>query len=399
MKFDTPEGKPNIMEINKDVKISDLSPIHMKFFHNLLNASGKENFTEAARDWKVYDKDKSREFLNCHLCGVNIKKNVTIKNKQNANMLIIGTDCFDKLLAFIVTGEIKSIQEAKGIIDPGRRHFKKNAGHVFLDWFEKEEKETKLPENIVRILTNIRDYGFPLSLQDSEEIINYYKLNRKVIPVRNILNKDYDYTLGAIDIKHAVAEVFGDKVKISEVPLVNLLYYGLKEDRRQVIDKQILEIERQEREKKEKKRVDRNVASFIDYSAKYNEKEEGEIENLRIQKEYEIGLEKEELDRIKSMFFRDTFGREWKDKINCSVSELIKLIDLCYREENFIPEILNGYFTEDKISNALGINPEYLEHLLCTIKTPDVFYDQRDERATYSVKEVITALRKDLNID
>ena len=165
-----------------------MSDFHYKnamLARELINASAKKNLEEAIEEWSfshfgIFDDKK-----NCQLCHSSIKLFTAIKNKINGVVLLIGSDCYDKLLRYADTRLIASnIAPRKKIVSEIKKFHAKNINESFLKWFQGQDN---LPDEVISTLEVITSLGYSSSIEAAIRLVEYYKHHR-IFPIGELLN-------------------------------------------------------------------------------------------------------------------------------------------------------------------------------------------------------------------
>ena len=86
---------------------------HMRLVENLLNSSLSRDLSEAANEWGLERLDASEDHHNCQLCNHRIVNYVLLANEINGNKLIVGEDCYDKILRYLEVGKVESTMRSR----------------------------------------------------------------------------------------------------------------------------------------------------------------------------------------------------------------------------------------------------------------------------------------------
>lgn len=160
---------------------------NVDFEKNLVIASGKETLGEAAPLWCFsHFGVETEDGKHCHLCHSRLKNWVAIKNTENGVVLIIGHDCYDKLISFLATKKLESLNlgSRKRYISEIKKYCKQHINESFLAWFE---TESGLPEILRSTLAFIKRFGYAPSLETAQAIVEHYKNNR-LFEFRELIN-------------------------------------------------------------------------------------------------------------------------------------------------------------------------------------------------------------------
>ena len=119
---------------------------HQRFAQNLVNASHARDLAAAVQEWCFHKLHASSQQHSCQLCNAHIKVCVTLKNNVNGNFLVLGSDCYDKLLQFLSNGRVESaLPNREKRASQLRQHWKKLTKQlnnrtvtriVLGDWYE-----------------------------------------------------------------------------------------------------------------------------------------------------------------------------------------------------------------------------------------------------------------------
>lgn len=168
---------------------SDRHYKNVDFEKNLVTASGKETLGEAAPQWRFsHFGIEAEDGKHCHLCHSRLKNWVAIKNTENHVMLIIGHDCYDKLMSFLATKKLESLNlgSRKRYISEIKKYCKEHINESFLAWFE---TESDLPEILRSTLAFIKQFGYAPSLETAQTIVEHYK-NHRLFELGELINPD-----------------------------------------------------------------------------------------------------------------------------------------------------------------------------------------------------------------
>lgn len=155
--------------------------MHLKFAENLVNASHGRELGEAAREWTLHKIDKTELNLRCNLCNQTISHFVVLWNQKNNNRLVIGHDCYDKLVRYLADGQIKSdLPDRKNYTRGLRKYWKgKLPDKTVLGWLLEELNAKRLPEEIAALVRVIELLGFAPTYEDADRVVAYYCSTRK----------------------------------------------------------------------------------------------------------------------------------------------------------------------------------------------------------------------------
>lgn len=157
---------------------------HHRFVQNLVNASRHRDLHEAAKEWRFSSLQASKDPLQCQLCNTRINKCVTLHNTANGNYLVLGENCYDKLLAFLRSGRVKSTLPSRDAqTQKLRRHWKgllrRLKDRTVVGWFRDELQAGRLPDDIAAIAYTITRIGLAPTTEDADTVIAYYKATRR----------------------------------------------------------------------------------------------------------------------------------------------------------------------------------------------------------------------------
>lgn len=151
---------------------------NIDFERNIIAASGGGTLQERAPLWQFSHFGVETEgFKHCHLCHSRMKNWVAIRNTQNGVILVIGHDCYDKLVSFLATKKLESLNMAgrKSYISAIKKYCKQYINESFLSWFD---GQSKIPEEIQEAIAFIKKFGYAPSLVIAEAIVSFYKAHR-----------------------------------------------------------------------------------------------------------------------------------------------------------------------------------------------------------------------------
>lgn len=157
--------------------------MHHRFVKNLVNASHARDLPGAAKEWRFFRLHATAESLECHLCNIRINNCVTLRNTVNGNYLVCGEDCYDKLLAFLRSGRVKSALPSRDAPTRKlRRHWKgllrKLKDRTVVGWLREELQAGRLPDDIAAIVYTISRIGLAPTTADADRVIAHYKATR-----------------------------------------------------------------------------------------------------------------------------------------------------------------------------------------------------------------------------
>jgi hypothetical protein len=183
--------------------------MHQRFVANLINASHSRELGEAAKEWKLYRYGYS-EGSRCHLCNTQIKEEVELHNMVNKNILIIGHDCYDKLVGFFISGRVEhQLPDRKDSIRKLKEYTKKNLpNETVLGWLYNYLKSGRMPEDIVLIVRTIQVIGFAPSYAEADRLVEWYLKTRfhKILQPQTSINRDIPATQTPEEVMIAYGE-------------------------------------------------------------------------------------------------------------------------------------------------------------------------------------------------
>lgn len=158
--------------------------MHQRFVQNLLNASHERDLRNAAKEWRFSSLHVSGKSLQCQLCNTCINKCVTLHNTVNGNYLVLGENCYDKLLGYLKSGRVKSAlpsrdAQTKKLRQHWKGLLKKLKDRTVVGWFRDELQDGRLPADIAEIVYTISRIGLAPTTEDADRIIAYYKATRR----------------------------------------------------------------------------------------------------------------------------------------------------------------------------------------------------------------------------
>lgn len=153
--------------------------IHERFVQNLVNASGSTSLAECARHWEAEAFAKSESVLQCNVCNTKLFNYVVLQNTVNGNRLLIGEDCYSKLLHFLECGRVESTLPSMDYLREVRKYSRALLNRTVLGWFAEQKDAGTLPENLVRILESIKLHGWAQSKEDADSLVEFYKKTRQ----------------------------------------------------------------------------------------------------------------------------------------------------------------------------------------------------------------------------
>ena len=156
---------------------------HTQFVENLLAASHARDLAEAASEWQLERVDVYDKLTECNLCGTHMKRHVVLANTSNDARLIIGEDCYDKLVQYLDVGKVTSAlpkreKHTHTLRDYWKGKLRELADETVLGWLLAELAEGRLPENIRLIVCTIKRLGFAPTTKDADTVVAFYKSAR-----------------------------------------------------------------------------------------------------------------------------------------------------------------------------------------------------------------------------
>jgi len=157
---------------------------HQRFVQNLINASQARDLADAAKEWSFHKLYVSSEQQGCQLCNTHINVCVTLKNNVNGNFLVLGEDCYDKLLAFLRKGRVESVLPSRETqTGELRRYWKKVAdplhNRTVVGWLRTELKSGHIEGDIAEVVYTITRIGFAPTTGDADKVVAFYKATRR----------------------------------------------------------------------------------------------------------------------------------------------------------------------------------------------------------------------------
>ena len=154
--------------------------MHQRFVANLINASHGRELNEAGKEWQLYRYGYNEATQRCHLCNTQIKESVELRNIVNQNILVIGHDCYDKLVGFLVSGRVEhQLPDRKDYIRKLREYTKKILpNETVLGWIYERLSSGNMPEEIALIVRTIKAIGFAPSYAEADRLVEYYRQTR-----------------------------------------------------------------------------------------------------------------------------------------------------------------------------------------------------------------------------
>ena len=160
---------------------------------NLIIAStinSSDKFLSAIKQWEFRHFGVPNDDCHCQLCNAALKHIfVAIINKVNGIMLVVGKNCYEDVAAMATKGKLdvalqKSGAYRKELTNLWKKITKEDGR--FVGWLENQE----LSENLKTTLEFAKKLGFFPSQKDAEELIGFYKQNRKFALEELIERKD-----------------------------------------------------------------------------------------------------------------------------------------------------------------------------------------------------------------
>lgn len=171
--------------------------VHYKnvdFAENLVAASGGQTLAEVASQWRFshFGAEKNGWFKHCQLCHSRMKLWLAIRNTANGVVLLIGHDCYDKLVAFLATKKLESLNmgSRKRYISTIKKYCKQNITESFLAWFGEQDA----PEELKETLKFIEKFGYAPTLEAAEALVLFYKTTRR-FPLEELLGYSSHHAL------------------------------------------------------------------------------------------------------------------------------------------------------------------------------------------------------------
>jgi len=156
---------------------------HQRFVKNLINASRGRDLKEAACEW-TFERIDAEEGGHCQLCNRKIVNYVLLRNRTNNNRLVIGEDCYDKLIHFLEAGRVESTLPTRDshsgeLRDYWRGELRKLSDRTVVGWLREELASDRVPAEIRPLVYTITRLGFAPTKSDADQVIKYYKATRK----------------------------------------------------------------------------------------------------------------------------------------------------------------------------------------------------------------------------
>lgn len=156
------------------------------FVENLVAASGGKTLETTASQWHFshFGAEKS-VFKHCQLCHSRMKLWVAIRNTANGVMLFIGHDCYDKLVTYLATKKLESVNlgSRKQYISAIKKYCRQNITESFLTWFRGQDASEELKVT----LKFIEKFGYAPTLEAAEALVLFYKTTRR-FPFEELLD-------------------------------------------------------------------------------------------------------------------------------------------------------------------------------------------------------------------
>ena len=162
------------------MKTEELHHIHKTFMLNLSRAAGKP-FEESAKEWRIERIARSKESLHCQVCSTRLNQYVVLMNAENRNRVLIGLDCYDKLINYLRTGEIESsLRERHSFTHELRMKCAEILHETVAAWLFEELHSGRLRAELVPLVEQVKDFGFAPSIEDANQLVDYYKNHRRM---------------------------------------------------------------------------------------------------------------------------------------------------------------------------------------------------------------------------
>jgi hypothetical protein len=158
--------------------------MHQRFVQNLIGASKSRELGGAAKEWRLHKINASLEWSNCQLCNTRIKICVVLKNKENGNFVVLGEDCYDKLVQFLSIGQVQSALPARdGHSNELRGHWrqllKDLKDRTVVGWLREEFEAGRITGELVGAIHTILNLGFAPTTEDADKVVGFYKATRR----------------------------------------------------------------------------------------------------------------------------------------------------------------------------------------------------------------------------
>lgn len=174
---------------------------HQRLAQNLLTASRAkaeeeiklQHLLAAAGQWqleRLINLEEASGWRNCHLCGKDIRAYVLLFNPINQVRIIIGHNCYDKLLHLIRKSVVESTLVSRSEHSSSvRKHWRelrdslpgKPTNETVVGWLKEQLAEGEIPaevSSIVAMMSQTR-YGLPFSKEEADRVIEFYKETRR----------------------------------------------------------------------------------------------------------------------------------------------------------------------------------------------------------------------------
>jgi|GEM_PF-2397192 len=167
---------------------------HEKFIDAILAGSLAKKIKAACKEWDLErfgviprSVDTADE-NHCQLCNMKIWKFAIITNRKTHGKLVIGLDCYDKLIQAQATGQVYSaLPERKQRTKEIRAYIKiKRPDKTFMGWFKEQLADNNLPREIAAIVEEVKALTVPGTTQGVDMLIGYYKAMRQ-FPTETLL--------------------------------------------------------------------------------------------------------------------------------------------------------------------------------------------------------------------
>lgn len=154
---------------------------HRIFMLNMSRAAG-EPFEQSAIKWRMDRLGYSGEKMNCQVCNTALNNFVVLVNNQNGNRIIIGHNCYDKLIGFLRSGKVESsLKDRHSYVDGLKKQTDELVNQTVIGWFRQELDAGKIQDDsLARIVSHIKDFGFAPSVENAQRLVDYYKDRRAV---------------------------------------------------------------------------------------------------------------------------------------------------------------------------------------------------------------------------
>ena len=161
------------------VDVEQLHHVHRAFMLNMSRAAGKP-FEESAKDWRVEQIARSRDGLHCQVCNTRLNDYIILVNAKNRNRVIIGCDCYDKLIRYLFTGNVESgLKDRGALVKELKDRTKAVFDETVMGWLTKELAEGRVEADLRPTIESIRDFGFAPNLDDANRLVDFYTSHRK----------------------------------------------------------------------------------------------------------------------------------------------------------------------------------------------------------------------------